>query len=242
MDKRRIGQFQMNVSRNQIVGLIEISSKTNPKLIDKSDREGLINNDAYEQFYALIESSLLKFQTLRGVNREEMKKESKVDPRTNKFSEHLQKLNKILEKEHISEEGKGKIILMLDRTLKVFDETLEDIEEPLLGAASVGLTYLLPTHELRRSVKESIKTLKNLLKEEKSADIEKIRSVIEHLQEMEKIIQGITQLTKKGDPDEEFKLETIVNRGVQLMNRRLDRNNVECIIEGENFKVPIQGQ
>lgn len=237
MDKSRIEHFQFNVSRNQIIGVIEISSKTNSKLQDKSDREGLIDNDAYRQFHILIASAIMKFQTLRQFDRSKMKLEKLTDPRKNKFAEHLQKLNKILEKEKFSNDSRVKIASLLDNTLKIFDDTMEEIEGPLLGAASVGLTYLLPTHELRRSVKESTKILKGLLREEKSENVEKIRNVIEHLQEMESIIRGITNLTNKGDPDEEFKLSTIANRALQLMNKKLERNKISYSIEGPDFKV-----
>ena len=61
MNAKRIGRFQLNVSKNQIIGVIKISSKSNPNLIDKSDREGLINNMAYVQFKDLINSAIRNF-------------------------------------------------------------------------------------------------------------------------------------------------------------------------------------
>ena len=55
LDARKIGtSFELRISRSQVIGAIEISSKTNTQLVDKTDREGLIDNDAYQDFRDLI--------------------------------------------------------------------------------------------------------------------------------------------------------------------------------------------
>ena len=230
MNTKRIGHFQFNVSKNQIIGAIKISSKSNPNLIDKSDREGLINNMAYAQFKDLINSAIQIFQTERAKDRSKMKKIKGENPKINKFSKHLENLLTLLKKENITSETQIKITNMINHITKVFEETLNEYEEPLLGAASIGLTYLIPTHELRRSVRESTKILKKLIKD--GGDYrESARNVIQHMNEIEQIVKGLTQLSQKVDADKKFKLKSAIEQSISLMKKKLDRNNVRISVE-----------
>jgi len=231
MDQQRIERFQFNVSRNQLIGYAEISADNNKLLIDKSDREGLIDNQAYREFRHLISSAILFFQTKREEDRDKIKKIKKLDPRTNRFSDHLKKLNKVLEKEKITSDTQKKISDLVENTIKIFDETLEEVEEPLLGAASIGLTYMIPTHELRRTVKESIKILKKLIKSDGKEYIESARLAIEQLNESEEIIRGLVQIAEKVEDKEQFKLKLPVERSIELMQKKLERNNVKITLE-----------
>lgn len=47
LDRRRISDPTVHFSRNQILGFVHISSESNPKIIDQTNREGLIQNSAY---------------------------------------------------------------------------------------------------------------------------------------------------------------------------------------------------
>ena len=230
MDKKRIEQFQLNVGKNQIIGAVEISSKNNPNLIDKSDREGLINNLEYVKFKNLIQSAIAYFQGQREQDRSKMKDAQKKNPRINKFSKNLETLSILLKKENIAPKTQIEITSLIDGSARIFEETLNEYEEPLLGAASIGLTYLIPTHELRRSVKESTKILKKLIKDGSNC-IESAQKVIQHMNEIEQIVRGITRLSQKIDVDKKFKLKIPVEQSISLMKKKLERNNIRLSIE-----------
>src|SRR5207244_1733806 len=66
LDARRVGgRFESKISRNQIFGTIEITSKNNPGLRDKSDRGGLINNEAFKDFVDLVHKAIGVFERNR---------------------------------------------------------------------------------------------------------------------------------------------------------------------------------
>jgi hypothetical protein len=69
LDQRRVNNPVVRLSNNQIVGFVEITSDHNPDLRDQTNREGLINNQAFEdlQRFILLVMQLLEAerQTLR---------------------------------------------------------------------------------------------------------------------------------------------------------------------------------
>jgi signal transduction histidine kinase len=58
LDQRRVNNPVLRLSNNQVVGFVEISRDKNPDLIDQTNREGLIHNDALRDLRKLIEYAL----------------------------------------------------------------------------------------------------------------------------------------------------------------------------------------
>lgn len=56
LDKRRVNNPTMRLSNNQIIGYISIGLDSNPKLKDQSNREGLVDNQSFEDLkeYVLL--------------------------------------------------------------------------------------------------------------------------------------------------------------------------------------------
>ncbi len=243
MDQKRISQFHFNVSRNQIMGFVEISSTDNPELVDKSDREGLIDNTAFSDFKFLILSVLVTFQAERNVDREKTKQNKRLDPRLNRIANQLKRINKTLNKHKVSKEGRQEIIKLVDGTRKIFEKTLEDVETPLLGAASIGLTYLVPTHELKRNVREAVKILKKSLKEDGKNFVSDARKTLEQLDEATKIIRGLIRVQEKSTVSEKINIKIPIDNSVSMMERKLTRNKIHVKIEDRlNTKIDADRQ
>lgn len=54
LDQRRVNNPVVRLSNNQVVGFIEITRDRNPDLEDKTNREGLQNNEAFEDLRRLV--------------------------------------------------------------------------------------------------------------------------------------------------------------------------------------------
>lgn len=54
LDQRRVNNPVVRLSNNQIVGFVEIGSESNPELRDQTNREGLINNQAFTDLRLLM--------------------------------------------------------------------------------------------------------------------------------------------------------------------------------------------
>jgi signal transduction histidine kinase len=58
LNQRRVNNPTMRVSTNQSVGVIEFEQEANPLLIDRTSREGLIDNPAFRDLRALVLAAL----------------------------------------------------------------------------------------------------------------------------------------------------------------------------------------
>jgi signal transduction histidine kinase len=65
LDLRRVQNPTLRLSNNQIVGYVLISADGNPELRDQSNREGLIENRAYDDLTDLVRQALAELETRR---------------------------------------------------------------------------------------------------------------------------------------------------------------------------------
>jgi signal transduction histidine kinase len=61
LDKERINNMANRIGNQQIVGFVEIFQDQTPHLRDKTDRQGLIDNDAFQDLRALVRAALNVF-------------------------------------------------------------------------------------------------------------------------------------------------------------------------------------
>ncbi|MFT7043829.1 MAG: nitrogen-specific signal transduction histidine kinase [Candidatus Azotimanducaceae bacterium] len=69
LDIRRVQTPAKRISNNQITGYIAITADGNPKLHDRSNREGLDNNQSYTDLEQIMELVLVEFESIRYVSK-----------------------------------------------------------------------------------------------------------------------------------------------------------------------------
>lgn len=236
MDKRRIAEsFEERVSRSVVIGLVDISAKSNPHLIDKSDREGLIDNEAFTDFRALILSALAEFEADRLIDRRKLKDlQGRSLASRSRFVANMTKLNDILERERSSlkPEVRFEITRLVTESKAIFENSLSEAESPLLVAASIGLTYMIPTHEARRNIQESMKILRNLIQAQPDSEVApQLKSSISLLRQAQEVVGGIADIMQVGTTTKEFQLKKPVDDAIALMKYKMGRTGVQYTIE-----------
>ena len=231
MDKARVGRFQENVSRNQVIGYIEINSTENPKLNDKSDREGLIDNDEYQDFYHLVICALRYFQTERNKERLIIKKELRADVRVKKLTEKFLELQQILKNEKISSETKTAIGDLILDVRETAENAIKDLEEPLLAAAALGLTYMIPTHEASREIHDARDNLEGIIKNKEKNLYAAINASIKQLYHADDMLQGIINISQATKDEERFWIKEPIEFVTEIMRRKAKRENIEIIYD-----------
>jgi signal transduction histidine kinase len=235
MDMERVRRFEFHISRNQVIGAIEISSKTAPSLLDKTDREGLIDNEAFRDFRSLVKSALAEFEAERYVDRHKLKE---VTGRTRDeqsdralFSRNLVTLSSLVSNQpQLDSMVKLEIRKLISETRDTLDSILSEKEEPLLVAASIGLTYMMPTHEVRRDLHEALKLLRNM-RDSKKATPDEVNAVVLLLRQADSVVGGIGKLMQRTAEDEEFVPERVVKNSVELMRNRFLRNGIALEVD-----------
>jgi len=235
MDSRRVRQFEMRLSRNQVIRSVEISSKNNPGLLDKTDREGLIDNDEFRDFRSLVTSVLSAFESERHIDRRLLKT---ITGRTREksdqaiFTKNLTALKKMVwDQSGLPAEVKLQIDNLISDTREAFDDLLAEKEQPLLVAASIGLTYTIPAHEILRDLHESLKILRKMRESEK-LEINQLNSTISLIQSADATIRGLGRLMQKTSlKDETFKLEKPVESAITLLRHKLERSKIKYEVD-----------
>jgi signal transduction histidine kinase len=65
LDQRRVNNPVVRLSNNQVVGFVEIHRDANPDLMDQTNREGLIHNQAFEDLRKIIEFAFHQLEEVR---------------------------------------------------------------------------------------------------------------------------------------------------------------------------------
>ena len=164
---QRIGDWR--VRPEQTAGIISISRKTNPLLVDKSDRGGLQENETFETFKKIIIGIIHEFEIDRSkvlnpyylFKKEEDKKilDKKIHQKATELA------NRIAEKKKKLDEGKADSSTHKKEAEEkiyeeAFKETFQDIEDERLkdtyeeiaqvrSLASLGLIFSSFAHELK---------------------------------------------------------------------------------------------
>jgi signal transduction histidine kinase len=65
LDQRRVNNPVVRLSNNQVIGFVEISRDSNTRLLDQTNREGLIHNDAFDDLRRLAHHFFLEIENHR---------------------------------------------------------------------------------------------------------------------------------------------------------------------------------
>ena len=150
--------------------------------------------------------------------------------RIEKFSESLRKLQKLLNDpafKNVSYEKRKAVLDLALEAREKFEEVLEATEEPLLVAAGIGISAMIPTHEVRRDLLETVKHL-TLIKEnsKEQSTQSSVKAALEFARQADDIVGAITRIQQRSATEEEFSAERPVKLVEELFAYRLKRRNI----------------
>lgn len=124
LDKSKVSDTHgYRVGNNQTIGVIKISDETNPLLIDATNREGIIENEAYEHLRKFVLTCIEVISTIR---REEFEKSK---PELEKEKEKRQKQKQIAEKQKNIQEKRFKETLQLLKKGAPYETVASSLEQ-----------------------------------------------------------------------------------------------------------------
>jgi len=240
LDIRRVNNPTKAVSRNQIMGAVEISLPANPELRDKTDREGLISNREYEDFKELVIGCISVLEV------ERRKDKDKVDV--------LREKKKLGDEVHRTINGlkekmgkKGHWDIYKDDVVKIksaYDQRIREVLEPLLVSAGLGIAYTLPVHEIIRNIDDMEKALNALIEDLKKASVgeettERLVQILQTTDITSDLVRGVGKITRKGRP-EVFSLGSAIKDALAITKLRLEKDDIS-IETSEKEKIKVRG-
>ena len=235
LDARRVGgTFESQISRNQVFGTIEITSKGNPGLRDKSDRGGLIDNEAFKDFVHLTTKAIGVFVRYRAYDHNLVEKaygRTRAD-RLARIQKGLTEIEEKLFKARgsLSAETTDNLLQLIADIRTEVTEVVEQIEEPLLVAAAVGLSYMVPSHEALRDlqrIKSILQRAVSVVPDGKTKnDLEMAWRLAARADEL---VTNLAKVFRRGR-FKEIRLDLVASQAYDLIKERIQDAHTKCTL------------
>ncbi len=215
LDSRRVNVPAKRVSNNNILAVVDLNQEDSTALIEKTNREGFINNEAFNDFTAALLYVLNIVEVLRKEDKDVIR--AKYNP-TEKQEPVLYNLSKL--KQLVEDKVKVKPVkIEINKYLQKIEDDYNRINEILLSSAGVGLTMGVGIHEVEKVISE----LKLIVEKE---DVpETILNLVVHLDE---VIESYSDLFRQSEGGEED-IVKLINGSIFNIQYRLKAHSIELI-------------
>jgi signal transduction histidine kinase len=147
LDLRRVNNPTRGISRNIILGAIHLSLEESDELVEKTNREGFVENDACERLARLVIGALSQFESERHPDKERIRQVTApaYDPSVTKIEKPISALREALVKKNLGE--------VFEPYVARIEQDYRDMQETLLSAGMSGLNLAVVFHEVERGVR-----------------------------------------------------------------------------------------
>jgi len=150
LDLMRVNQPGKAISNNLIIGAIYIDGATSSGLIEKTNREGFIENSSYTSFVLAVGNSIDKILTQRNIDKDLVRKFYNAKVTNQPVLGRLQDLQLKIEKGVTDSELKDTLLTSVASIEKDFDE----LSEIYMRSSSAGLSLSIVMHEIIHMISE----------------------------------------------------------------------------------------
>lgn len=182
LDLRRVNVPTRKISRNIVLGAIHLSLEGSTGLVEKTNREGFVENKTCDQLRRITLGILASLEGERRLDKERIRRLTGTaqDPMTTRLERPIQELKKQLEKRGI-----------LDQFAPYLDKLAADyraMQETLLSAGMSGLNLAVVFHEVERGVRE----LYNIVSKNINTN-----AAVRHARDLMQVLDGFSALLRK---------------------------------------------
>lgn len=223
LDMRRVNIPTRRISRNVILGAVSLDAASSTDLIEKTNREGFIENEAYEAFQQAVLFAITQVESERTIDKVRLRQQYSRKKQQEPVLDELSDLRAEIGKRKLSDE----LGSYLDRIERQFIE----VRDRLLIAAGPGLTLTVVVHEVEKIIKELLVAVKQ------GADRARVRSLVEHLAQM---VDGLAFFARKSGNERE-KASTLIEQALFNTEFRLKAHKIQGIngleLDDQDFPV-----
>lgn len=162
LESKRINAPGTTLSSKITIGAIYLDRLESSGLIEKTNREGFVENEAFEEFRHAIICAIEKIQTLRNMDKDLLKKYYGPSGKSEPVLSSIEDLKIVVDK-NIDD---IKLKNLFNKSLKMIENDYKSITEVYIRSASAGLSLSVVIHEIEKIISE----LKVAIADEKSSD------------------------------------------------------------------------
>lgn len=212
LDSKRINRPGEKISNNIVLGAVLLSREKSMSLKEKANREGFIEDAAYDCFKDAISFCIEYFTVYRNIEKDKLRNSlsgGKREPIVEDLSDVRVKVKEYLKNEREYKE--------IDTYLKRIETDYNYLKNMYLKTASAGMSYGIVIHEIEKIIKE----LSKVVEVEKSSI--KITSLSKRLS---RLIENYAELLRNKDKKKN-KVIDIIEQALFSVEYRLDMHGID---------------
>lgn len=183
LESKRINAPGTTLSSKITIGAIYLNRQDSGSLIEKTNREGFVENEAFEEFRYAIVNAIEKIQTLRNIDKDLLKKYYGPSGKAEPVLSSIEDLKIVIDK-NIDD---IKLKKLINKSLKNIEIDYKNITDVYIRSASAGLSLSVVIHEIEKIIAE----LKSAIKDEEST--EHVKNLV---QDLSRVTDGYASIIK----------------------------------------------
>lgn len=225
MDAKRINAPTVKIANRNIIASVFLNGLSSQGLIEKTNREGFIENVDYEHFKGVVSNVINRVNKLRNLDKETLKRtyfeEQDTTINANVLIEKTK--NKISKYIPINEH-KEEVLGLIEKV----EENYNSVKDIVLKSSGAGLAYSLVMHEIEKMISSLDQSVKNKDYEE----------VFEISKALSSVIDNITSLLSN-DKVKNISIFNILDKAFYFFNRRFNKHEIEIVKKFKDGKYII---
>lgn len=250
LSKRHIKKG-VNISYYNIIGNLELEQSSNLELIDKTDRQGLLNNEAFRDLATLVRNILFEveihftgkrnsFSSLTSGYIREPKRLGEISKQGAQLIERISKRYDVIKdssgllEDFGTPDARHDRLLNLSESLKNMQKSLnamQEVQELLSEQAGYGLAIGVAVHEVAKITSHFYNSITKMLKA--GADTETLEDLRETSSSLKNELKRFGPLRAiRNEPPTEFDIKRSIIFCKSLFERKLKKLEIEFVVDG----------
>ena len=213
LDLRRVNVPTRRISRNIILGAIHLRLQESTGLVEKTNREGFVENEPCQQLRRIVLGALAALESERQVDKDRIRRltEQPDDPVVARIEKPIQALRRELDKQGVKEKFEGFVAKI--------EQDYHSMQETLLTAGMSGLNLAVVFHEVERGVR----ALHQVISE--GADLE---SAALQARELMRLLDGFATLLRR-DSKRQHSARKLLHAARQFNTLRFRHHRIQLV-------------
>jgi len=215
LDYRRFNDPGVRLSNNLMLASINLDRQQSADLIEKTNREGFIDNEAYNVFKKQITYSLKLIELLRLEDKRKIDLKYKPEQQSEPVLKSIENLRDLVKEKVKDKSVQKQLSVYVDR----IEKNYRFMNDTLIKSASAGLGWSVYIHEIEKIISEIIRVLK------KDKASERIMKLASHLSELIESYAQILRRTTKSNQS----LSKIIDQALFNIEYRLGAHGIKIL-------------
>lgn len=212
LDARRVNEPTGKVGNRQILGVVQLDGENSRALVEKSNREGFVENAAFNALKVALHYVLAQVEAERSKDQKNVRTFYSRKGAKRPVADEIADLRESLQEEGLLEEFEPK--------LKKIEQQFEAFQDTMLQAAAPGLMFGSIVHQVEKLMKDLVLAVRA-----DKTDIGRIRSLVEQLG---KLIDGIGDLFRRSKASSE-KASALIRQTLFNSELRFQKHKIEVV-------------